>query len=180
MKHKNLTLGLLGFLLLIKFVYLPWGIWVESIEFDNERLTLMNDKQRKAISNEVLALKSLELHEDTLEAFSGDLPSLNSEQKINLYWLNLASEIKKKGVKVYNQNVDFISPISNSLGVVTGTLSISGNANKVIESVIQLEMKSPSLFIGEIKLSKPSINSNSELVAQMIVGHWYRFEGESN
>lgn len=180
MKHRNLTLALLGFLLLIKFVYLPWGNWVESIEFDNERLTLMNDKQRKAISNEELALKSLELHENNLEEFSGDLPRLNSEQKINLYWLNIASEIKNKGIKVYNQNVEFISPVSNSLGVVTGTLSISGNANKVIESVIQLEMKSPSLFIGEIKLSKPSINSNSELVAQMIVGHWYRFEGESN
>ena len=56
MKHKNLTLGLLGFLLLIKFVYLPWGSWVESIESNNERLTLMNSKQRKAINNEELAL----------------------------------------------------------------------------------------------------------------------------
>ena len=73
MKHKNLTLGLLGFLLLIKFVYLPWGSWVESIESNNERLTLMNSKQRKAINNEELALKSLKLHEDKLEEFSSDL-----------------------------------------------------------------------------------------------------------
>lgn len=180
MKHKNLALALLGLLIFIKFVYLPWDSWVESIELENVRLSLMNNKQRKAINNEQLALKNLELHEDNLQEFSGGLPSLNSEQKINLYWLNLASEIKNKGIKVYNQNVEFISPISNSLGVVTGTLSISGNANKVIESVIQLEMKSPSLFIGEIKLSKPSINSNSELVAQMIVGHWYKIEGEGN
>ena len=178
MNRNKIFLALMVLLISIKFVYLPWTDWVVEIEETNSRLSAFNTKQQLVINNENLINEKLTEHKLQLTAFTDNLSLINQGEKANTLWFSLVDSIKVNDIKVYNQRVEFEQYITDDVGYITGTVSISGKASDVMQAVLTLESKSPYAFLEQIKFSRGSANRKELLVAQLYLGYWFSKKAE--
>ena len=171
---------LLAVLLLIKFAYLPWSEWADQKQDSTGQLSAFNNKQQNAIGNEALLTQQLEELEQSLDAFTSELPSLGKDEKTNALWFKLIESLKKDSIRVYNQKVDFEELITSKLGFITGSVSISGPAEEVIQAVLSLEAKAPSVFLDKLHLNQSGKSSKDIFVAQLYVGYWFSRKEAAN
>jgi len=178
-KQKKLILSLLALLISIKFIYLPWRGWLDSQQQKIEQLQSFSAKQDIAINNKALLKSKLIEHEAKLDKFVENIASLNIGDDSNTLWFNLIESIKNKNIKVYNQKSEFESLVTEQIGYVTGSFFISGNPSDVMKAIIQLELKSPYVFIDKLVLKRGTKKGikNEKLTAQLYVGYWFIRKG---
>lgn len=178
MDNKKKILAILATLIFIKFFYLPWSEWATETEEKNIRLSSFNNKQKQVIAKEAQIEKKLKKHKENLVAFIDNLPLINQGEKANTLWFSLVDSVKVSDIKIYNQRVEFEDLITDDIGYITGTVSISGKASDVMQAVLALEAKSPYVFLDQLKLSRSSGSRKEDLVAQLYLGYWFSRKAE--
>lgn len=178
MTKNKVYAALLIVLLGIKFVIMPWFDWTEEQASENNRLSTLNQKQAFAIANKNVLNEQLKSKTSVLDAYRNNIAKVSSEQAARLKWLTIAQPLKNIGLNVYNQEVDDVYPVVEGLYTVSGTLSISGEAETVLEALVGLEQDDTGIFISEVKLNKPGRAKENQLIVQLIIGQWFSVVGE--
>jgi hypothetical protein len=173
MIKNKLVFTLLAALLLLKFAYVPWSDWVDEKQQSISQLSAFYNKQEQAINNKNLLQQKFDEHQKYLSNFKELMPKLNTNEKANTLWFTLIESIKNKDIKMYNQKVEFEETITNNIGYITGSVSISGEATHVMQAILTLEAKAPTVFLDKLSLNRTGKANNEILVAQLYIGYWF-------
>lgn len=173
MNKQKATLAILAVLLSVKFVFLPWGEWIDENQDATARLSTFDDKQQEVIKNETLILDKLNSHKKSISSFVENLPTIRKGDKANTLWFSLIDTIKTKDIKVYNQRVEYEELITDNVGYVTGIFYMSGSAADIMRTALALEAKAPYVFLEQLKLSRSPGKNKEALVAQVYLRYWF-------
>lgn len=173
MIQNKFILALLGILLVTRFVYVPWSEWIAEKQESNARLSTFNEKQLQAVENKTRLQSALDVQQRSIAEFKSLIPKLGKNQKANSLWFSLIESHKNKDIKIYNQKVEFEEPVTNEISFITGSLTISGKAQDVMQTVINLEHKTPSVFLDKLNLNQSGRGKSDKLIAQLYLGYWF-------
>ncbi|MCJ8320996.1 MAG: hypothetical protein MJK12_15260 [Colwellia sp.] len=173
MNKQRTALAILALLIAIKFVYLPWSDWVIDSQAASQQLKKFDEKQQQVIDNETLIHDQYNKHRKSFDEFIEQLPTIKSGDKANTLWFSLIDTIKAEEIKVYNQRIEFEEYVTDDVGYVTGTFSISGNSSDVMQAVLQLEAKAPYVFLEQLKLTRSQGKKSESLVVQLYLRYWF-------
>jgi hypothetical protein len=173
MNKQKVALVIIGLLVSIKFIFLPWTEWVTEIDSKSARLSSFDDKQQQVIANESLFTEKLALYQNELSTFVEKLPEIKSGDKANTLWFSLVDSLKVEGIQVYSQRVEFEEYVTEDLGYVTGTFYIKGNAENVMQVLLNLESKAPFAFLEQMRLIPSPKKKTDSLVTQLYLRYWF-------
>jgi len=173
MIQNKFVFTLLAVLLLLKFAYVPWADWADETQQSVSQLSAFHEKQAQAINNKGLLKQKLDEHQQYISSFKGLMPTLNKNEKANTLWFTLIESLKNKDIKVYNQKVEFEDLVTNDIGYITGSLSISGKAKHVMQAFLALEAQAPTVFLDKLHLNRKGRTDNESMVAQLYIGYWF-------
>jgi hypothetical protein len=74
---------------------------------------------------------------------------------------------------VSSQKVEFEERVTNNIGYITGSLTISGKATDVIQAILSLEAKSPAVFLDKLNMNNGGRPEKGNLLAQIYIGYWF-------
>lgn len=136
---KKLGLSIIALLLALEFIIFPWFDWLDTKKSDLETVKSFVAKQDALLNTkEMLELSIQELDKYT-DSFDG-LPLLNESDDAAILWLTMVDKIVAKyELEVKNKAPQREVAINDTYKLFTGKLSVSGDYNKVLNLLYDLE-----------------------------------------
>ena len=136
---KKWGIALISLLLLFEFVFFPWLDWLDSNQQELQGLKKIVAKQEYVLASNEQAKASILQLEEQLKAFE-NIPVLKKNQDPALLWLQVVdSAVARFEVDVNNKAPFRQVEINDSYAVYAGQLNVSGDYNKVLNLLYDLE-----------------------------------------
>lgn len=136
---KKWGIVLISLLLLFEFVFFPWLDWLDSNQQELQGLKKIVAKQEYVLASNEQAKASILQLEEQLKAFE-NIPVLKKNQDPALLWLQVVdSAVARFEVDVNNKAPFRQVEINDSYAVYAGQLNVSGDYNKVLNLLYDLE-----------------------------------------
>lgn len=136
---KKLGLSIIALLLAFEFIIFPWINWLDAKKNELETIKIFVAKQDRLLNTKDTLEADLQGLDEYTDSFDG-LPLLSESDDAAILWLKMVDKIVAKyELDVKNKAPQREVSINETYKLFTGNLSVSGDYNKVLNLLYDLE-----------------------------------------